>query len=224
MTFDCHDLERALASDDPRVLEAARLHAEGCASCRRELDLADALSAAALTLHREWESPGLWPATVAKIHTLPDTPTPKARFWTWRPVTRWHTAAAAAALVLALASATWLGWRVFQPIDQAARPDVARERLLSDEALLEVERAEAQYIRAIETLTRTAAPKIEAPASPLVVNLRERLLAIDAAIAECRAEIERNRFNAHLRRHLLSIYQEKRRTLEQILEQEQNAS
>jgi hypothetical protein len=222
MTFVCRDLERALESDDPRALEAARLHAEECAACGRELDLADSLSAAARTLHREWESPGLWPSTVAKIHTLANTP--KAAFWAWRPAAGWRTVAAAAALVLALASATWIGWRSFRAIDQTDGPEIAGERLLSDEALAEVERAEAQYIRAIEALTRTAAPKINELPSPLVVNLRERLLAIDAAIADCRTEIERNRFNAHLRRHLLSIYQEKRRTLEQILEQEQNAS
>lgn len=222
MTFDCRDLERALASDDPRALEAARLHAQGCAACRRELDLADSVSAAARTLHREWESPNLWPSTVVKIHTLAEKP--QAPIWRWRPAAGWRTAAAAAVLVLALASVTWLGWRSFQPLDETGSPEIAGERLLSDEALAEVERAEAQYIRAIEALTLTAAPKIDAPPSALVVNLRERLLAIDAAIAECRAEIERNRFNAHLRRHLLSIYQEKRRTLEQILEQEQNAS
>jgi hypothetical protein len=62
------------------------------------------------------------------------------------------------------------------------------------------------------------------PTSLLLANLRERLVVIDAAIADCRAEIERNRFNTHLRRQLLSIYQEKRRTLEQILDEEQHAS
>ena len=222
MTFDCRDLERALASDDPGALEAARLHAEGCAACRREIELSDALSAAARTLHREWESPNLWPSTVATIRTLGSTPNASIR--SWRPAASWRFAAAAAALILLLASATWLGRRSLEPIEGTDAPAIARERLLSDEALLEVEQAEAQYIRAIEALTRTAAPKIESPPSPLAVNLRERLLVIDAAIAECRAEIERNRFNAHLRRHLLSIYQEKRRTLEQILEQEQNAS
>jgi hypothetical protein len=56
------------------------------------------------------------------------------------------------------------------------------------------------------------------PDSPLLVNLRERLEILDATITEYRAEIARNRFNAHLRRQLLWIYQEKRRTLEQVQE------
>jgi hypothetical protein len=42
-------------------------------------------------------------------------------------------------------------------------------------------------------------------------------MLIDAAIVECRANIERNRFNAHLRRELISIYQEKQRTLEDVM-------
>ena len=85
-------------------------------------------------------------------------------------------------------------------------------------ALAAIERSEQQYMRAIDDLTRLAAPRLDMPDSPLLVNLRERLEVIDAAIAEYRAEIARNRFNAHLRQQLLWIYQEKRRTLEQVQE------
>jgi hypothetical protein len=67
------------------------------------------------------------------------------------------------------------------------------------------------------------APTLEAPRSPLLLSYREKLMLIDAAIGECRAQVEKNRFNAHLRRELLSIYQEKQRTLEQVLEEEKNA-
>jgi len=49
-------------------------------------------------------------------------------------------------------------------------------------------------------------------------------MTIDAAIDECRTEIDRNRFNAHLREQLLWIYQEKRRTLEQVQESNGHAS
>jgi hypothetical protein len=103
------------------------------------------------------------------------------------------------------------------------KPDPAtvedrRQRLLSEDALAAIERSEAQYIQAIDELTRVAAPRLDMPDSPLLVNLGERLEIIDAAIAEYRAEIARNRFNAHLRRQLLWAYQEKRRTLEQIQE------
>ena len=38
-----------------------------------------------------------------------------------------------------------------------------------------------------------------------------------------RTQVERNRYNADLRRELLEIYGEKQRTLQQILEEEKNA-
>lgn len=210
MTFHCDELDRALGSDDAALLAAARAHAERCASCRDEMRLADELTAAARTLHREWDSPQLWPAIAATLTAGRHT------------IASWQVLAAAAVLVLAVAaSLVSIRERFFASPPPDARP---AGRLLSDEALAEVERAEAQYIGAIEALARKAAPALDASPSPVLANLRERLLVIDAAIADCRAEIERNRFNAHLRRHLLSIYQEKRRTLEEILEQERHAS
>ena len=77
---------------------------------------------------------------------------------------------------------------------------------------------------AIDELTKLARPKLDKADSPLIVNLRERLMTIDAAIDEYRMEIDRNRFNAHLRQQLLWIYQEKRRTLEQVQESNGHAS
>lgn len=182
------------------------------------MTLDDELSTAARTLHREWESPDLWPAIAAKIAAEDEASRRLSVMQSWRPL------AAAAVLILAAGASTYLlRDRLFSGdrIEQAA---TGEDRLLTDQALSEVERAEAQYIAAVEALAQKVAPAMRASDSALVATLRERLLVIDAAIADCRVEIERNRFNAHLRRHLLAIYQEKRRTLEQILEQEQNAS
>lgn len=173
-------------------------------------DRDDDLSAAARTLHREWESPRLWDVIAAEIAAEDRRRT--AAF-------SWRFLAAAAVLLLTVGvSVLWVSGRL-SPVMPAA-PAAGAQRLLTDEALSQIEHAEAQYIGAIDALAATAAPKIDSPDAPLLANLRERLLAIDAAIADCRAEIERNRFNAHLRRQLLTMYQEKRRTLEQILEYE----
>ena len=204
MTFRCDDLERALDADDPALLVAARAHAHTCDACRETLRQADELAAAARSLQREWKSDDLWPSIAARL---------EPRRSIQRVIFSWQGLAAAAVIFLAVAvSFVALGDR-----------PVANDRLLSDEGLSEIERAEAQYIKAIDSLAEKATARSDA-ASPLLVNLRERLLVIDAAIANCRAEIDRNRFNTHLRRQLLSMYQEKRRTLEQILEQETNAS
>jgi len=52
-----------------------------------------------------------------------------------------------------------------------------------------------------------------------MANYREKLLVLDSAIAECRAQLEQNSFNAHLRRELLSIYQMKHATLTEVLQE-----
>ncbi|HEX2522939.1 MAG TPA: hypothetical protein VHP35_12530, partial [Terriglobia bacterium] len=65
-----------------------------------------------------------------------------------------------------------------------------------------------------------AAPRIDQPKSALLGIYREKLLLIDSAIEELRANIELNRFNAHLRNELLSIYREKQQTLEEVVKDE----
>ncbi len=56
-------------------------------------------------------------------------------------------------------------------------------------------------------------------ATPLQANYREKLLVLDSAIDELRAQAGLNPSNAHLRYELLAVYQEKQRTLEGILEE-----
>jgi hypothetical protein len=184
----------------------------------RERDERDEeLSAVALSLHQEWDSPRLWPSIAARIAAIDST---HDSLPVRRTFGRWQALAAAAVIAITLAPTSWLGWRWFMlgPKPDSAAADERRQRLLSEEALAAIERSEAQYTQAIDELTRLTAPRLDMPDSPLLVNLRERLEIIDAAIAEYRAEIARNRFNAHLRQQLLWIYQEKRRTLEQIQE------
>ena len=186
------------------------------------------LSRVARSLHREWDTPDLWPRIADRLREDDDaspvrlTPDTTRRRWRYLSSPVWRLAAAAAVL-LTLGSVTWLAW---PRVDRAPAPgDVAatEERLLTDEAVAEIERAEAQYVRAIDELSRITKPKLETANSPLIVSLRERLMTIDAAIDEYQMEIDRNRFNAHLRQQLLWIYQEKRRTLEQVQESDRNA-
>jgi hypothetical protein len=68
-----------------------------------------------------------------------------------------------------------------------------------------------------------AETKVEEAGSPLMMSYREKLLVLDSAIAECRARIDRNRFNARLRRELLSLYQEKQHTLQQVMKEDPDA-
>ena len=94
------------------------------------------------------------------------------------------------------------------------------QRRVAVRALREAEQAEATYLQSIDKLAALAQPKIEHPATPLMSSYREKLLLLDAAIADCRANVERNRANASLRHELGSLYQEKQRTLEEVLREE----
>jgi len=177
----------------------------------------EALSRAARSLHEEWDSPHLWPRISTALRREGATSAGRRRWWYAPASPSWRLAVAAIAL-LAVGTTTWVVWRGVAPQPQPAKAAAVDERLLTDEAVAAIEQSEAQYVRAIDELTRLTKPKLEMPDSPLIVNLRERLMTIDAAIDEYRKEIDRNRFNAHLRQQLLWIYQEKRRTLEQVQE------
>jgi hypothetical protein len=214
MTFRCRDLDAALRSDEPAALDAARAHAETCSACRESLAAWGDISDAAPGLRRSWDSPELWP----RIHqALAEESQRRAgRGAGWR---RWITVAAAAGLA-ALAASGLVLWRPWSPSAPAAVLDDSQRRLLTERALQQVESSEAEYMASIEKLAAVAEPLLEDPSSPLVASYREKLQLLDAAIAECRGAIERNRFNAHLRRELLSIYQEKQRTLSALLQEE----
>jgi hypothetical protein len=191
----------------------------------------DELTDAARALHREWDSPDLWPRIATSLERDSDVGRIRSSITngsasTFRSAVTWKLLATAATLVLAIGGLSWGVWQALTPAEQA-RATADPERLLNEQALADMERAEAAYIAAIEKLALTAAANAQAradeSASPLVLNLRERLLAIDTAIADVRSEIDNNRFNAHMRRQLLWMYQEKRRTLEQILESDADA-
>jgi hypothetical protein len=204
MTFECGRLEEALDEDEADAIAAARAHAEGCAECRERLAAWEAVSATAPLLRKEWESPNLRPSIDRALAAERARHRTRARILRFVPLT-----AIAATL---LAAATWLALR---------RPPLAdvdpERRLLTEGALDDVERTEAQYTASIDRLATLAETRIAEPSTPLLASYREKLQILDAAIAECRAHIQRNRFNAQLRRELLSIYQEKQRTLEQLM-------
>jgi hypothetical protein len=43
---------------------------------------------------------------------------------------------------------------------------------------------------------------------------------LDAAIADCRSNLDKNRGNAHMRAELLSFYQQKQQTLQEVLRED----
>ena len=213
MTFACPDLEAALRDEEPGALEAARSHAQRCPACREALAVWDGIAAAAPGLRRQWPSPGLWPR-IQKALAEQSRRREHPALGRSRLVRR-LSLAMAAGLVLAV------GARVaFRGLGGSAAPPYAAGRFLTQQTLRDVERSEAEYIASIERLARLAEPRLQSSTSPLLARYGEKLRLLDAAIADCRAEIDRNRFNTHLRRELLAIYQEKQQTLRRLMEED----
>jgi hypothetical protein len=228
MNVSCKDLDRILQRQNAVELAALATHATGCDACREQLAVEREISAAARAMQRSWESPELWPRIRQRLAVEPRPSAARWRSWLsfegWS--FNWQVATATAALALMAVVSTWLvlGYQSPGPGPEvggpAVPPEVHQQRLLTEDALGEVQRAEAAYIASIERLSKLAAPKLQSADSPLLANYREKLLVLDSAIAECRAQLEQNRFNAHLRRELLSIYQMKQSTLAEVLQEE----
>jgi hypothetical protein len=117
----------------------------------------------------------------------------------------WRWAMAAAAVVL-------LAVGLLRPWRQQSR------ELLTDDALQQVQAAEAAYARSIEKLSKVAGPGLEQSPAPLASAYREKLLLLDSEIAEIKAASEGNRYSAYVQTQLASLYREKQKTLQEWLE------
>lgn len=158
------------------------------------------LDSLARELHHEWESPALWPRITRAA----------------RPYRHWWAGAAVAALAAGLAVAMW--WA--PTAGRSAPAGSGNSPLLTEQALAEVESAEAAYRKSIDKLARLAAPKLAQPSSPLMRAYAEKLAVLDAAISTIKAELARNGFNTHLHQQMAAIYREKQVTLEQVQQHE----
>jgi hypothetical protein len=219
-TPTCADLELALLGDDPELANAFSRHAEGCAACRAEVDLANAITAAAPALRKAWPSPGLDERIRVSLRD-------EAGYRLRLSSASWVSLAAAASLLVALLARAFLV-SPKPPLAEEAEIhmptiDPATERLLTEKAAAEVAKAEEAYVRSIDALFKLAEPRLQENRSEVLATYREKLLLLDSAIAECRAQVERNRFNAYLRLELLSLYQEKQRTLDSLLKEDLHA-
>ena len=212
MNFDCSQLDDALRAGDPEQITAARAHAASCDTCLLQLQSWDQISSAARELHHEWASPGLWERIE---ESLPQRP---SRFHLSRRAgPNWRLFASAAAVLLLTLSSLWLLRRPTAP----PTVNAAKRQFLTEQALREAHVSEAAYVRSIDRLAEIAEPVFDQSPSPLIANYREKLTVLDAAIADLKDNLERNRLNAHLSTELVSLYQEKQKTLQEVL---QNAS
>jgi len=215
MTFDCKDLERALAV--PELLPDAREHAKVCDACRRELWLWTEMSAVAPGLREEWETPELWPKIRQTLAAQQKAAKPRGlsgRLSSWRG--DWRMLALAATLAIAV-SVSLVMYSRPAPVP-AAKPD---PDFLTEQTLKEVEQSEAAYRASIDKLSRLAQPKLNASENPVAVAAREKLLVLDSEIDNMRSTVAHNKFNAQLQAELAVLYRDKQDTLKEILQRAQ---
>jgi hypothetical protein len=220
MNLDCSDRERIFEDGTSAEWASLEAHAAGCPACAEELRAWKSLSVAAQELREYTESPALWLRIKRALAEEDARKSRRAERRGWSSFLQnipvgWQTVAAGALVLVLTISA---GWIYIHPPDRGSDDD---KSLLRSAALKNVESAEAAYIQAIDKLAAEASPQLDNPATPLLANYHEKLMLLDSAIAELRAQAGLNPSNAQLRYQLLATYQEKQRTLEEVLEAKQ---
>ena len=214
MNLTCKDRDRVFEDGTAAEWAALEAHALDCTSCAEELRAWKSLGAAASELRDYSDNPALWHRI---RHSLIEQEERRNRGrnlgWLLSGFSiSWQTAAASAFVLLLLISGVFL-------LRSDRGGTAVQSPLLRSKALNDVERAESVYVQAIDKLAGEAKPQLEQASTPLMASYREKLLLLDSAIDDLRAQTGQNPSNAHLRYELLAMYQEKQRTLEEILEE-----
>ena len=217
MNIKCEDRDRILEDGTPAEWAALEAHSASCAACGEELRSWKALSVAAKELRDYSDTPSLWPRIEGALTAEAAANKKRAERWGWLSLgfglsLGWQTAAAVALVLILTVSVGLVYW-------PPTTRDGGDQSLLKSPALADVERAQTAYEQAIDKLAAQAKPELENPATPLQASYREKLLVLDSAINDLRAQAGMNPSNAHLRQQLLAMYQEKQQTLQEILEE-----
>src|SRR5580658_1213485 len=220
MNIKCEDRDRIFEDGTPTEWAALEAHSASCAVCAEELRAWKAISVAAKELRDYSDTPSLWPRIERALTAEAAVKKHRTERWGWLSLgfglsLGWQTAAVAA-VVLILTVST--GWVYLHRTGRGSGSD-RDQSLLKSPALAEVERAQAAYQQAIDKLAADAKTQLGNPATPLQASYREKLLVLDSAINDLRAQAGMNPSNAHLRQQLLAMYQEKQQTLQDILEE-----
>jgi hypothetical protein len=217
MNVTCNDRDRIFEDGAPGEWAELEAHAADCPACAEELRAWKSLSVAAQEMRDYTETPAFWPRIE---RALAEEAARKSKHKSWLSFLPsiplgWQTAVAGAFVLVLTIS---VGWIYFHPPGRTPASDPS---LLKSAALEGVEKAEAAYVQAIDKLAAETKPQLENPATPLLANYHEKLVVLDSAIADLRAQTGLNPSNAQLRHQLLAMYQEKQHTLEEVLEARQ---
>jgi hypothetical protein len=217
MNVTCKDRERIFEDGTAAEWQALEGHAAACPECAEDVRVWKSLSVAARELQDYSPSPALWPRIERSLAEEATRKTQRAERKSWlsflpRFSLGWQAALAGAFVLVLTISAGWIY------IHRPWVPNENDKSLLKSNALKEVESTETAYEKAIDKLAAEAKPQLDEPGTPLLASYHEKLLVLDSAIADLRAQAGMNPSNAQLRYQLLAMYQEKQRTLEEVLE------
>jgi hypothetical protein len=217
MNVSCNDRDRIFEDGTDADRAALEVHATSCAKCAEELRAWKSLSLAAEELRDYTSSPNLWSRIERALEEQAAQNAKRSGPKSWlsflpRFSLAWQTALAGAFILILTISA---GLMYIHRPPSGGEDD---KSLLKSRALRDVESAEAAYEKAIDKLAGEAKPQLDDPATPLLANYHEKLLVLDSAIDDLRAQAGLNPSNAQLRYQLLAMYQEKQRTLQEVLE------
>jgi hypothetical protein len=220
MNVSCNDRDRIFEDGSPMEWEALEAHSATCAECQEEFRAWKLLSVAAQDLRDYTVNEQSWPRIERALNETALGTAPRVKRAGWFSFLRgpspvWQTVLAAS---LALALTISGGWIYVHREVSGGEND---KSLLKSGALTEVESAERAFGRAIDKLAAETKPELENPATPLQANYHEKLIVLDSAITELREQAGLNPSNAQLRYQLLAMYQEKQKTLEEVLEAKQ---
>ncbi len=208
MNIQCSNLDDLLFDASPLSMRTAEEHAAQCPACAEKLESWNELSTTAQSLRTTWQNDLLWPR-IERALKVEKKRSPMRGMW---------QVAAAALLTLGL------GGTVYYNVREQVHDANFDKKIITISAVEEAEKAEQVHIRAIAKLEKLADAKLEDSESPLMVSYKEKLMLLDDAIADCQANIDRNRQNAHMREQLLAMYSEKQQTLVDVLREDTNVS
>lgn len=203
MKIQCSDFDNLLMEGDAFSMEIATRHAGECSACAATLASWNEISSTAQSLHTTWRSDTLLPRIQREIKRE----TRSAHAWVWQ-------VAAALIVLLGLAVVVWKANQL-SPMDKV---------ILKQKVYDEAEKAQKDHERAIKQLEKLAGEKLDDPATPILVSYKEKLMLLDDAIAECQKAIDQNRANAAVHKQLLAMYDEKQRTLREVLREDTSVS
>ncbi len=185
-------------------------HLKTCASCQERASQDKQLMSLARGLKRTVESPQLWSRIEESLKTEQlkeiESGVKKNR---WSPL-RLLPASAAILLIMSIGLYFLL------------KPETRTSGLLTESALVKVEKKERDYVEAIEELEERVLPKMADMNVELMRLYKDRLETIDDQIEQCREALSENPANAHIRRYMLAALQDKKETLKELLKTKLN--